>query len=76
MSCPADPKQTLGIKLPFLVMIIKNLKKYFTFEVQVGYNLLCYCAIYESRISCTKIPIRNVDMMFLFTKNLEKYLIK
>jgi hypothetical protein len=31
----ADPKRTLGIKLPFLVMIIKNLKKYFTFEVQV-----------------------------------------
>merc|ERR1712159_737645 len=27
--------QTLVIKLPFLVMIIKNLKKYFTFEVQV-----------------------------------------
>ena len=26
---------TLGIKLPFLVMIIKNLKKYFTFEVTV-----------------------------------------
>jgi hypothetical protein len=25
----------LGIKLPFLVMIIKNMKKYFTFEVQV-----------------------------------------
>ena len=35
LVCPADPKQTLGIKLPFLVMIIKNLKKYFTFEVQV-----------------------------------------
>ena len=33
--CPADPGKTLGIKLPFLVMIIKNLKKYFTFEVQV-----------------------------------------
>ena len=40
--CPADPQKTLGIKLPFLVMIIKNvliaitqLKKYFTFEVQV-----------------------------------------
>ena len=28
-------KKHLGIKLPFLVMIIKNLKKYFTFEVQV-----------------------------------------
>ncbi|AWP21307.1 Cilia- and flagella-associated protein 20 [Scophthalmus maximus] len=35
ISCPADPKQTLGIKLPFLVMIIKNLKENFTFEVQV-----------------------------------------
>lgn len=35
IECPADKKQTLGIKLPFLVMIIKNLKKYFTFEVQV-----------------------------------------
>ncbi|MDA9098112.1 CFAP20 family protein, partial [bacterium] len=35
ISCPSDPKQTLGIKLPFLVMIIKNLKKYFSFEVQV-----------------------------------------
>ena len=35
ISCPSDSKQTLGIKLPFLVMIIKNLKKYFSFEVQV-----------------------------------------
>ena len=35
ITCPADSKKTLGIKLPFLVMIIKNLKKYFTFEVQV-----------------------------------------
>ena len=24
ISCPADAKKTLGIKLPFLVMIIKN----------------------------------------------------
>lgn len=35
ITCPAQPNATLGIKLPFLVMIIKNLKKYFTFEVQV-----------------------------------------
>ncbi|CAL1573551.1 unnamed protein product [Knipowitschia caucasica] len=35
ITCPADPNQTLGIKLSFLVMIIKNLNKYFTFEVQV-----------------------------------------
>lgn len=35
ISCPADTTKTLGIKLPFLVMIIKNMKKYFSFEVQV-----------------------------------------
>lgn len=35
IQCPADPEQTLGIKLPFLVMLIKNMKKYFTFEVQI-----------------------------------------
>ena len=33
ITCPVDQKKTLAIKLPFLVMIIKNLKKYFTFEV-------------------------------------------
>ncbi|RYR32461.1 hypothetical protein Ahy_A10g047027 isoform B [Arachis hypogaea] len=35
ITCPADPAATLGIKLPFLVMIVKNLKKYFTFEIQI-----------------------------------------
>ncbi|GBF96774.1 hypothetical protein Rsub_09630 [Raphidocelis subcapitata] len=35
ITTPADSSQTLGIKLPFLVMIIKNLKKYFSFEVTV-----------------------------------------
>jgi len=27
ITCPADPRKTLGIKLPFLVMIIKNVRK-------------------------------------------------
>jgi len=35
ITCPADAGETLGIKLPVLVMVIKNMKKYFTFEVQV-----------------------------------------
>ncbi|CAH8652735.1 unnamed protein product [Heterobilharzia americana] len=37
ISCPADPRKALGIKLPFLVLIVKNLNKYFTFEIQVYY---------------------------------------
>ena len=35
ITCPADPHATLGIKLRLLVMIVKNLKKYFTFEIQI-----------------------------------------
>ena len=35
VTCPAKKKASLGIKLPFLVIIIKNMKKYFTFEVTV-----------------------------------------
>jgi hypothetical protein len=35
VTCPAEPKSVLGIKLPYIVFIVKNLKKYFTFEVTV-----------------------------------------
>ena len=35
ISAPENEKETLSIKLPFLVMVVKNLKKYFSFEVQV-----------------------------------------
>lgn len=45
ITCPADPKKTLGIKLSFLVMIIKNLKKYFTFEIQVSLFLWLWNAL-------------------------------
>jgi hypothetical protein len=31
ISCPADPSKTLGIKLPFLVMIIKHVRCWFPF---------------------------------------------
>jgi len=36
ITCPADQNKTLAIKLPFLILVIKNMKKYFTFEVQVS----------------------------------------
>ncbi|CAJ1335921.1 unnamed protein product, partial [Effrenium voratum] len=35
VTCPEQDKQTLGIKLPFLTMLVKNLNKYFTFEVEI-----------------------------------------
>lgn len=54
ITCPADPKKTLGIKLPFLVMIIKNLKKYFTFEVQV-----CRSGLLNFIVEKKKTPIKQ-----------------
>ncbi|XP_013105943.1 uncharacterized protein LOC106085995 [Stomoxys calcitrans] len=35
ISTPREPKKELGIKLPFLVLLIKNMHKYFTFEVKI-----------------------------------------
>ncbi|RUS29317.1 hypothetical protein BC938DRAFT_480797 [Jimgerdemannia flammicorona] len=35
ITCPAQLNRTLGIKLPFLVLIIKNLNRYFAFEIEV-----------------------------------------
>ncbi|XP_034946924.1 cilia- and flagella-associated protein 20-like [Chelonus insularis] len=32
---PKDPKTSLGIELPFCIMIVKNMRRYFTFEITV-----------------------------------------
>jgi hypothetical protein len=60
ISCPAQTNRTLGIKLPFLVMIIKNLKKYFTFEVQVldDKNV-------RRRFRASNYQVRNLSMNFM-----------
>lgn len=49
MSCPMDDKKCLGIKLPFLIIIVKNMEKYFTFEIQVGARALV--------IGITRLPL-------------------
>ncbi|CAG7732173.1 unnamed protein product [Allacma fusca] len=35
ITTPINPQQALGIRLPFLVLVVKNIKRYFIFEVQV-----------------------------------------
>ncbi|KAJ1532361.1 hypothetical protein ONE63_000963 [Megalurothrips usitatus] len=35
ISAPANPNASLGVKLPFLCMLVKNLKKYFSFEITI-----------------------------------------
>jgi hypothetical protein len=52
ITCPADPSKTLGIKLPFLVMIVKNQKKYFSFEVYLAVAFSCEC-YKKARCTCS-----------------------
>ncbi|XP_053213956.1 cilia- and flagella-associated protein 20-like [Panonychus citri] len=35
ITCPSTPRLSLGIKLPYLVIIVKNMKKFFSFEVEI-----------------------------------------
>jgi len=60
INCPADASQTLGIKLPFLVMIIKNLKKYFTFEVQVVSSTPLLSLILFSAVYCRPVILHGL----------------
>lgn len=35
VTCPESPSTSLGLKLPFLNMLVKNLNKYFALEVEI-----------------------------------------
>ncbi|KAG0166641.1 Cilia- and flagella-associated protein 20, partial [Apophysomyces sp. BC1015] len=35
ITCPAQLNRTLAIKLPYIVFVVKNLDKYFSFEIEV-----------------------------------------
>lgn len=35
ITCPVDPKGSLGIRMPYLTLLVKNLGQYFTFEITV-----------------------------------------
>ena len=66
ITCPADPRKTLGIKLPYLVMIVKNMKKYFTFEVQV-------CLLIHKCEKFTILP-KNISSNHLFSTFFSTYI--
>lgn len=48
ISTPIEPRASLAIKLPFLVLIVKNMKKFFSFEVQVRCLLECEHSIWQN----------------------------
>jgi hypothetical protein len=54
IQCPADPKKTLGIKLPFLVMIIKNVRDSFVLCTQFSATYISYLLFSSGNISHSK----------------------
>ncbi|KAB0797103.1 hypothetical protein PPYR_08097 [Photinus pyralis] len=65
ITCPIKARASLAIKLPFLVMIVKNMKKYFTFEIQVAddkemrrrFRVSNFQSTTKVRPFCTTMPI-------------------
>ncbi|CAK9824080.1 Cilia- and flagella-associated protein 20 [Anthophora retusa] len=63
--CPRGPQKSLSIKLPFLIMIIKNMKKYFTFEITIlddkdmhrRFRMSNFQSTTRVRPFCTSMPI-------------------
>ena len=35
ISCPLNASDNLGITLPYIILVVKNMKKYFSFEIQI-----------------------------------------
>ncbi|XP_054014511.1 cilia- and flagella-associated protein 20-like [Hylaeus anthracinus] len=63
--CPANPKKVLGVRHPFLIMIVKNMKKYFTFEITIlddknmhrRFRMSNFQSTTRIRPFCTSMPI-------------------
>ena len=51
ITCPADPNQTLGIKLPFLVMIIKKVQEEINNSISSNSNTSNNASISKGHIS-------------------------
>ncbi|RZC56970.1 hypothetical protein C5167_015833 [Papaver somniferum] len=70
ITCLADPAATLGIKLLFLAILVKNSKKYFTFEIQVlddknvKRRFRNYVAIFHSTWICRSAEISYNSLMY------------
>eukprot|EP01090_Pellita_catalonica_P012846 TRINITY_DN2895_c0_g1_i3.p1 TRINITY_DN2895_c0_g1~~TRINITY_DN2895_c0_g1_i3.p1 ORF type:complete len:194 (-),score=12.27 TRINITY_DN2895_c0_g1_i3:122-703(-) len=58
LSCPVDPNNTLGIHLSYLVFTLKNLGKFFSFEIEVlddTKEIRCIRASnFQSKVRATK----------------------
>lgn len=65
ITTPIQPHASLGIKLPFLVLIVKNMKKFFTFEVQIlddknmlrRFRISTYQSTTRVKPFCTTMPL-------------------
>jgi len=80
ITTPPSPYQTLGIRLPIMIMVVKNMKRYFAYEVQIlddtgikrRFCVSNYQAVTRVRPFSAQLPMRledgwnQVQMMLLF----------
>lgn len=69
ITTPIDPRASLAIKLPFIVLIVKNMRKFFSFEVQIvddtrqlrRFRLSNYQSATKVQPFCTTMPLGLSD---------------
>ncbi|CAG9768228.1 unnamed protein product [Ceutorhynchus assimilis] len=65
ITCPINPRASLGIKMPYMIMLIKNMKKFFSFEIQIlddkdmrrRFRVSNFQSTTKVRPFCTSMPI-------------------
>lgn len=69
ITTPIEPRASLAIKLPFLVLIVKNMDKLFSFEVQVciyvHYACTMYIGVDASKHSHTKTSFIHIINIYI-----------
>lgn len=56
ITTPTKPKESLAIKLPFMILIVKNMRSFFSFEVQIlDDNNLLRRFVVSNYQSCTRV---------------------
>ena len=61
ITCPLDPKKTLAIKLPFLVMIIKNVSSssnFWLMYMRTLCSIFCYSMLFDERQIITAVKFK------------------
>jgi len=74
ISCPPNPNTTLGIKLPFIHLLIKNVRNISSVTVFLSFHSLCrWESIFHLKYKLVMIRIYEGDLELLIFKFEKKF---